>query len=230
MVKQLASPNALKSPIALKQMTIPTNRSPLTNIPAVEAAETKNQHMTFSQNFLLKKNIKEKQLTSATQNSGALPPEKHVLGAFRGKIVSSKINSFRRKPENDVGKKPLAAAPKSTVNGSASVSKPVAIVSLQTKPPVRVSVSRPKPILNREKQPINSVPVNKGTIQRKPGTTCTPLLKTVLRKTFNSVPRTKETFPPKAVTRHSISESKSVSVSKFVGNRRTQPVSAEMRR
>ncbi|XP_066495748.1 cytoskeleton-associated protein 2 isoform X2 [Tiliqua scincoides] len=247
---QLASPKALKSPVVLKQTTIPTNRSPLTNIPAVETepAEIKNLHMSFSQTFLLKRSTKEKQLKSATQNSGPHLSEKHVLGTYRGKVVSSKINSFRKKTGNEAGKKPLTDAPKSAVKTGSisnsinmrdskttnivSASKAVVIASLQTRPPVRVSVSRPKPILNREKQPINSISMNKGTVQKKPGTTCTPLLKTVLCKTYNSVPRTKETVPPKTVARH-VSEMHGTGpllVSKSIDNRRTLPVSAEVRR
>lgn len=245
-----------KSPVVLEQMTVSTNRSPLTNIPAVvsevDPAEMKNLYMSLSQTFLLKRSTKEKQLKSATQNMGAHLPEKHVLGSYRGKVVSSKINSFRKKSENETGRKPLADASKSAVKtgstsnstsmrdarttNTISASKPVVIASLQTRPPVRVSVSRPKPILNKEKQPINSIPLNRGTFQRKPGMTSTPLLKTVLSKTYNSIHKTKETVPPKTVKGIApghVSEMRgagSLVVSKSVDNRRTLPVSAEVRR
>ncbi|KAJ6659231.1 hypothetical protein lerEdw1_019277 [Lerista edwardsae] len=250
--KQLPSPKVFKSPAVLKQTTIPTNCSPLTNIPAgvseVDPAEMKNLPMSLSQTFLLKRSTKEKQLKSATQNVGAHLPEKHVLGSYRGKVVSSKINSFRKKSENEAGKKPLAGASKSVVKtgstsnntrdsriaNTVSASKPVGIASLQTRPPVRVSVSRPRPILNREKQPISSIPMNKGTVQRKPGTTCTPLLKSVPSKTYNSKHRAKEAVPPVTVTApgqvSGMRGTGSLLVSKSVDNRRTLPVSAEVRR
>ncbi|XP_053141040.1 cytoskeleton-associated protein 2 [Hemicordylus capensis] len=246
--KSIASPQALKSPAILKQNSLATNCSSLTNtevISEVKPAETKNVRMSFSQNFLLKRSTKEKQLKIATHNSGVRLPEKRVLGSYRGKVISSKINSFRKRAGNENSKNTLEAPTKPamstglasnntrlrdvTTNNTVSASKPVVIVSLQTRPPVRVPVSHPKSIMNPEKQSTSKV-----AVQKKPDRNWKPLLKTVTYNANNSVPRTKKTLPPKTVTgtlAQPISETYSImSASESVNKRSTVPDSAEVRR
>ncbi|XP_061478367.1 cytoskeleton-associated protein 2 [Rhineura floridana] len=232
--KNLASPKALQSPIIQKQITMATNCSPLANtkgncspLTSTEAnysslattaavsepAETKNQHILFRQT-LNERKTKEKLLkTNAPPNFVAPLSEKRVLGSYRGRIVQSKINSFRKISENEGRKNSLAAPPKSaaragstsnvtdvrddritsTVNASKSVvtTKSVAISSLQTRPPVRVPVGHPKPILNHEKISISSTSVNKGASQRKPDRTGK------LSSTNSSVHGANKNAPPK---------------------------------
>ncbi|XP_035153036.3 cytoskeleton-associated protein 2 isoform X1 [Callithrix jacchus] len=55
-----------------------------------------NQHMTLSQAFHLKNNSKKKQITAEKPKQDANMPKKPVLGSYRGQIVQSKVNSFRK--------------------------------------------------------------------------------------------------------------------------------------
>uniref|UniRef100_A0A9L0K2J7 Cytoskeleton-associated protein 2 C-terminal domain-containing protein n=1 Tax=Equus asinus TaxID=9793 RepID=A0A9L0K2J7_EQUAS len=96
--------------------------------------DTQNQHMTLSQAFHFKNNSKKKQMTMERPKQDANMPKKHVLGSYRGQIVQSKINSFR---------KPLQVKGES----SATTKELATTVSKATKP-----------------QPVNtsSVPVDTG--------------------------------------------------------------------
>ncbi|XP_046527924.1 cytoskeleton-associated protein 2-like [Equus quagga] len=96
--------------------------------------DTQNQHMTLSQAFHFKNNSKKKQMTTERPKQDANMPKKHVLGSYRGQIVQSKINSFR---------KPLQVKGES----SATTKELATTVSKATKP-----------------QPVNtsSVPVDTG--------------------------------------------------------------------
>ncbi|XP_072259782.1 cytoskeleton-associated protein 2 [Pyxicephalus adspersus] len=77
----------------------PTNKE---NMRLIVNKEGKS--MTFSQSFLKTKTLKEKQLKDGKQKEESTkaeqkPEVKPVLGAYRGKIVQSKINSFRKPTE-----------------------------------------------------------------------------------------------------------------------------------
>ncbi|NWX23229.1 CKAP2 protein, partial [Aegotheles bennettii] len=61
-----------------------------------EVAEIKSRHMSLSKSFWQIKSIKEKQLIAEKQNSSVSLPKKPVLGTYRGKVIQSKINSFRK--------------------------------------------------------------------------------------------------------------------------------------
>uniref|UniRef100_A0A6J0T9N4 Cytoskeleton-associated protein 2 n=1 Tax=Pogona vitticeps TaxID=103695 RepID=A0A6J0T9N4_9SAUR len=187
--QNVASPNISKSPTVLKQISAVTNCNPLSSSTAIisKSSETKTKNMSFNQTLLLKQNTKEKQLKTPALNSGACLSERRVLGSYRGKIVSSKINSFRKTMENQGSRNSWAVPPKSagkmgSISGSAGdakvtstgcPSKPAGSTS-QIKPTVRVSVSNPKPILSYEKQSATSV--NKAAAQRKPDKSSKPLL------------------------------------------------------
>nr|XP_060480973.1 cytoskeleton-associated protein 2-like [Panthera onca] len=54
------------------------------------------QHMTLSQVFHLKNNNKKKQIMTEKPKQDANMSKKLVLGSYRGQIVQSKINSFRK--------------------------------------------------------------------------------------------------------------------------------------
>ncbi|XP_062050300.1 cytoskeleton-associated protein 2-like isoform X2 [Lepus europaeus] len=58
--------------------------------------DPQSQHMTLSQAFHLKNNNKKKPVTAEKPKQDANMPKKPVLGAYRGQIVQSKINSFRK--------------------------------------------------------------------------------------------------------------------------------------
>ncbi|NXP55899.1 CKAP2 protein, partial [Heliornis fulica] len=63
-----------------------------------EVTEIKSQQVSLSKSFLHIKGIKEKQLIAENPNSNAGIPKKPVLGTYRGKVIQSKINSFRKAP------------------------------------------------------------------------------------------------------------------------------------
>ncbi|XP_002917721.1 cytoskeleton-associated protein 2 isoform X1 [Ailuropoda melanoleuca] len=76
-----------------------------------------SQHMTLSQVFHLKNNNKKKQISTEKPKQDANMSKKLVLGSYRGQIVQSKINSFRkplpvRDERSATTKKPSAAVPK----------------------------------------------------------------------------------------------------------------------
>ncbi|XP_074942109.1 cytoskeleton-associated protein 2 isoform X4 [Phalacrocorax aristotelis] len=72
-----------------------------------EVTEIKSQHVSLSKSFLQTKSIKEKQLIGEKQNSSANLPKKPVLGTYRGKVIQSKINSFRKAPKTEGEKSSL---------------------------------------------------------------------------------------------------------------------------
>ncbi|XP_032006850.1 cytoskeleton-associated protein 2 isoform X4 [Hylobates moloch] len=81
--------------------------------------DPQSQHMTLSQAFHLKNNSKKKQMTTEKQKQDANMPRKPVLGSYRGQIVQSKINSFRKplqvKDESSAATKKLSPTiPKAT--------------------------------------------------------------------------------------------------------------------
>nr|XP_056712861.1 cytoskeleton-associated protein 2 [Euleptes europaea] len=245
--KSSVSPSSLNSSGILRQTTRGINGGPDTITTAavskVEPAEMKNPRMSFSHTFLLKKSAKEKQLKTATQNSNAPLPEKRVLGSYRGKIVSSKINSFRKSSENEERKNSLAAPAKlvakteptrDRVTNTIGASKSIDIPSLQTKSPVKVSVFKPKPIVNHDKQSIKTSLVNKVAISKKPNKNLMPVLKAVPCNAAKSEQRPKKAVPTTGALSVSVSGRsgvKHVSASKTVGNRKnTLLPSAEARR
>lgn len=83
--------------------------------------DPQSQHRTLSQTFHLKNNSKKKPVITEKPKHDANVPKKPVLGAYRGQIIQSKINSFR---------KPLQVKDES----SATTKKLPATVSKATKP------------------------------------------------------------------------------------------------
>ncbi|XP_017912183.1 PREDICTED: cytoskeleton-associated protein 2 [Capra hircus] len=83
--------------------------------------DPQGQHRTLSQTFHLKNNSKKNTVITEKPKHDANVPKKPVLGAYRGQIVQSKINSFR---------KPLQVKDES----SATTKKLPATVSKATKP------------------------------------------------------------------------------------------------
>uniref|UniRef100_A0A2K5F339 Cytoskeleton associated protein 2 n=1 Tax=Aotus nancymaae TaxID=37293 RepID=A0A2K5F339_AOTNA len=81
--------------------------------------DPQSQHMTLSQAFHLKNNSKKKQITAEKPKQDANMPKKPVLGSYRGQIVQSKVNSFRKplqvKDESSAATKKLSTTvPKAT--------------------------------------------------------------------------------------------------------------------
>uniref|UniRef100_A0A8B9QTJ9 Cytoskeleton associated protein 2 n=1 Tax=Anas platyrhynchos TaxID=8839 RepID=A0A8B9QTJ9_ANAPL len=72
-----------------------------------KVTEIKSQHVTLTKSFLYIKSIKEKQLIAEKQNSNVSLTKKPVLGTYRGKVIQSKINSFRKAPKSEGEKSSL---------------------------------------------------------------------------------------------------------------------------
>ncbi|XP_003412626.1 cytoskeleton-associated protein 2-like [Loxodonta africana] len=113
-------PNELtNSTIAIDTYNCEENNQPLT-FPLIKD-NSQIQHMSLNQTFHLKRNSKEKLMLTEKPKQDINVPKKTVLGFYRGKVVESKINSFR---------KPLQVKAES----SAANKKPSALISNATKP------------------------------------------------------------------------------------------------
>ncbi|NXX53722.1 CKAP2 protein, partial [Scopus umbretta] len=95
------------STITLTNSISGTNYNPEDHAPKDEVTEIKSQHMTISKTFLQIRSMKEKQLIAEKQNSSVSLPKKPVLGTYRGKVIQSKINSFRKAPKSEGEKSSL---------------------------------------------------------------------------------------------------------------------------
>ncbi|ETE70799.1 Cytoskeleton-associated protein 2, partial [Ophiophagus hannah] len=198
------SPKNLNTHV-LKQIKTNCNSPNNTTVADAESAAVKSKVMSFTQTFLQKANIK-KQIKAEVSNSVPCISDKRILGSYRGKIVSSKVNSFRKVPANE----PSNSLPKSAttnnasikdakVTGNASVPKVLNSKSLQTST-VRVSVYHPKTILNHEKQSIGGGTENTEATQKNSFSNQKSLLKTVPINANHSVPRTKKLASSKTVS------------------------------
>lgn len=95
-----------KNCIPLKPSNELTNSTIATDIYNLENNQTlqllpitndrQGQHMTLSQAFHIKNNNKKKQVTTEKLKQDANMLKKPVLGSYRGQIVQSKVNSFRK--------------------------------------------------------------------------------------------------------------------------------------
>ncbi|KAM6420305.1 cytoskeleton-associated protein 2 isoform 2-T2 [Pluvialis apricaria] len=95
------------STITLTNSIPGTNYYPEDHASKDEVTEIKSQHMSLSKSFLQTKSIKEKQMIAEKENSSICLPKKPVLGTYRGKVIQSKINSFRKAPRSEGEKSSL---------------------------------------------------------------------------------------------------------------------------
>ncbi|KFQ77017.1 Cytoskeleton-associated protein 2, partial [Phoenicopterus ruber ruber] len=95
------------STITLTNSISGTDYNPEDHASKDEVTEIKSQHVSLSKSFLQIKSIKEKQLLAEKQNASVGLLKKPVLGTYRGKVIQSKINSFRKAPKNEVEKSSL---------------------------------------------------------------------------------------------------------------------------
>ncbi|XP_035179608.1 cytoskeleton-associated protein 2 isoform X2 [Oxyura jamaicensis] len=127
-----------------------------------KVTEIKSQHVTLSKSFLYIKSIKEKQLIAEKQNLNVSLTKKPVLGTYRGKVIQSKINSFRKAPKSEGEKNSLPD--KKTVT---STTKP-AVKSLSTSR-CNVVLKTIKVTNHPNSVKPNAVVPKKGTIQNMMG-------------------------------------------------------------
>ncbi|NXL94216.1 CKAP2 protein, partial [Alectura lathami] len=152
-----------------------------------EVTEIKSQHVSLSKSFLHIKTMKEKQLIAEKCSSSVSLPKKPVLGTYRGKVVQSKINSFRKAPKSEgqksslPEKKLLTSATKPAVRslsrGSCHVVlktvkianypnsvKPTGVLPLQSKPSVKPAINSQSSLIRR--QTASAVVPKKVTVQK----------------------------------------------------------------
>nr|XP_033804766.1 cytoskeleton-associated protein 2 isoform X2 [Geotrypetes seraphini] len=72
--------------------------------------ERKPQRISHSQSFIQKRTLTEKQLIAEKLNSNDALPKKLVLGVYQGKVIQSKVNSFRN-TSVEAKKGPLQSKP-----------------------------------------------------------------------------------------------------------------------
>ncbi|XP_065752165.1 cytoskeleton-associated protein 2 [Phocoena phocoena] len=148
--ENVGRPTGIKSNITMEKNCIPlkpcnelTNSTTAVDTPDFEdnnqtlpllpiKDDPQSQHMTLSQAFHLKNNSKKKQMTTEKPKQDANMPKKPVLGSYRGQIVQSKINSFRKPLQ--VKDESLATTKKlSSTVSKATKSQPVHVSSVTVK-------------------------------------------------------------------------------------------------
>uniref|UniRef100_A0A8C9EUQ8 Cytoskeleton associated protein 2 n=1 Tax=Pavo cristatus TaxID=9049 RepID=A0A8C9EUQ8_PAVCR len=171
--------------IILKSSTITlaseTSYNPQDHTSVNKVTEIKSQCVLLSKSLQVK-TMKEKQLTAEKHSSNVSLPKKPVLGTYRGRVIQSKINSFRKAPKSEGEKsslsdeKPLTSATKPAVKslsrGSCSVVlktvkvtnhpnsiKPSCVLPLQSKPSV-------KPAINSQSS-LNKLPSTSAAVPKK---------------------------------------------------------------
>uniref|UniRef100_A0A8I3XBP5 Cytoskeleton-associated protein 2 C-terminal domain-containing protein n=1 Tax=Callithrix jacchus TaxID=9483 RepID=A0A8I3XBP5_CALJA len=101
---KMADKENVKRPTGRKNSTIVGRNciplkpsSELTNSTVViDTHKPKDSNQNLHQAFHLKNNSKKKQITAEKPKQDANMPKKPVLGSYRGQIVQSKVNSFRK--------------------------------------------------------------------------------------------------------------------------------------
>ncbi|KAM6139987.1 cytoskeleton-associated protein 2 [Pterocles gutturalis] len=147
------------STITLTNSILGTNYNPEDHVSKVKVTEIKSQHASLGKSLLQTKSIKEKQLIAEKQNSSVSLPKKLVLGTYRGKVIQSKINSFRKAPKSEGGK--------SSLPGKKHLPSAIKPAAFQSKPSDKAAInsqSNPK-----KWQPISAVVPKKVTVQKMVG-------------------------------------------------------------
>ncbi|NXG20083.1 CKAP2 protein, partial [Grallaria varia] len=161
--------------------------------------EIKSQHVSLSKAFLETKRVREKQMIAEKQNASVTLPKKPALGKYRGRVIQSKINSFRKavKTEGEKGSLPdKKLLPSATKQATSSLSTKNCSAVLKT---IKVT-NNPKSVKSNGVLPFHSKPPDKTAINSQSG-----LKKQQL--TFAAAP-------------------KKVTVQKLVGGRGPQPPKA----
>ncbi|XP_048789307.1 cytoskeleton-associated protein 2 [Lagopus muta] len=163
-----------------------TSYNPEDHSSVNKVTEIKSQRVLISKSLQVK-TMKEKQLPAEKQSSNVSLPKKPVLGTYRGRVIQSKINSFRKAPKSEGEKsslsdeKLLISATKPTVKSLSGSScnvvrktvkvtnnpnsvKPNCVPPLQSKPSVKPA---PNFQSSLNKQPSTSAVVPKKLTAQK---------------------------------------------------------------
>uniref|UniRef100_A0A8C9TI91 Si:ch211-266i6.3 n=1 Tax=Scleropages formosus TaxID=113540 RepID=A0A8C9TI91_SCLFO len=117
---------------------------------------------TLSQAFLSQQAVQQKKLVAEVTKPHATMPPKATLGTYKGRVVPSKINSFRRKPADD-GEPAAKAGEKPLVPMAETLKKPGNVRRERTKSaasipgPLKPSTAlqrRPKSTSDKTAQPV----------------------------------------------------------------------------
>ncbi|XP_030903616.1 cytoskeleton-associated protein 2 isoform X2 [Melopsittacus undulatus] len=159
------------STVTLTNSKLGTNYIPEEHASSSEVNEIKSQHMSLTKCFLKIKSIKEKQLLAEKQSSSVSLPKKPVLGTYRGKVIQSKINSFRKAPKSEVGKSSLPdnkLLPSAAKPASSSLSMSTCSVALKTSKATnnRNSV-KPNGVLPIQSKPSDKAAMNSQSALKK---------------------------------------------------------------
>ncbi|KAM7129141.1 cytoskeleton-associated protein 2 isoform 2-T2 [Ciconia maguari] len=178
------------STITLTNSISGTNYNPEDHASKDEVTEIKSRHVSLSKSFLQIKSIKEKQLIAEKQNSSVSLPKKPVLGTYRGKVIQSKINSFRKAPKSEGEKSslpdkkllPFATKPAASSLSTSSCSvvlktikvtnypnsvKPNGVLQFQSKPSDKAAINSQSSL--KKRQPTSAVAPKKVTVQKTIG-------------------------------------------------------------
>ncbi|XP_075598026.1 cytoskeleton-associated protein 2 isoform X2 [Balearica regulorum gibbericeps] len=191
------------STITLTNSTSGTNYNPEDHASKDEVTEINSQHMSLSKSFLQIKSIKEKQLITEKQNSSASLPKKPVLGTYRGKVIQSKINSFRKAPKSEVEKSSLPdkkLLPSATKPASSSLSTSSCGIILKTIKVTNYPNSvKPNGVLPFQSRPSDKAAITQsGLKKQQPTSAVAPKKVTVQKMTRGRGPQ-----PPKAASNKS---------------------------
>ncbi|NWS17779.1 CKAP2 protein, partial [Pachyramphus minor] len=126
-----------------------------------KATEIKPQHASLSKAFLEIKRIREKQLIAEKQNASISLPKKLALGKYRGKVIPSKINSFRKTVKSEGEKSSLPEKkllPSATKQAASSMSTKSCSAVLKN---IKVT-NNPKSVKSNGVLPFHSKPPDKA--------------------------------------------------------------------
>ncbi|NWW24129.1 CKAP2 protein, partial [Falcunculus frontatus] len=160
--------------VTLNSSTIPltscisgTNCNPEDQAPK-NKGDIKSQHVSLSKAFLEIKRIKERHLIAEKQNATISVPKKPALGRYRGKVIQSKINSFRKavKTEGEKSslpdKKPFPSATKQAANSLSTKSCNAVLKTIKV-------ANNPKAVKSNGVLPFHSRPSDKAATNLQSG-------------------------------------------------------------
>ncbi|XP_073439392.1 cytoskeleton-associated protein 2 [Dendrobates tinctorius] len=142
-----------------KEMAEPVNKENI--LPAVNKG---GKTVTLTRSYLKTKQMKDERVKLVPTKDEPKPANKPVLGTYKGKIVQSKINSFRKNSENKIlteqnkpmpkshgnRPQPSASVPKTLVRPAANVVKPkrpgIPPVSSQMRPSTTLTKNKAEPV------------------------------------------------------------------------------------
>ncbi|NXS59232.1 CKAP2 protein, partial [Brachypteracias leptosomus] len=187
------------STITLTNSMSGTNYNPEDHASKGEVIEINSQHMSLSKSFLQIRSIKEKQLIAEKQNSSVNLPKKPVLGTYRGKVIPSKINSFRKAPKSEGEKSSLPdkkLLPSATKPAVSSLSTNSCTVVLKTVKVTNYSNAvKPNGVLPFQSKPSDKAAVNSQSSLKKWQTSAVAPKKVPVQKVIGRGPQPLKAAP-----------------------------------